>query len=65
MCSNNKNRGGLPETTTNAVILKNLNSTNLFKAIEDLIQIQIKEKITKVINSKFLLNSHAYIRPYR
>ena len=31
------NRGGLPETITNGVILRNLNSTSLFKSIEKLI----------------------------
>ncbi len=31
------NRGGLPETVTNAIILRNLNVKNLFKAIEKLI----------------------------
>ncbi len=31
------NRGGLPETVSNAIILRKLNSKNLFKAIEKLI----------------------------
>ena len=31
------NRGGLPETVTNAIILKKLDSTNLFKEVESLI----------------------------
>ncbi len=32
------NRGGLPETITNGVILRNLNSENLYHAIENLIK---------------------------
>ena len=31
------NRGGLPETSKNAIILKNLTSEDLFKTIENLI----------------------------
>ena len=37
------NRGGLPETITNGVILKQLNVKNVTKEIENLIQIKNKE----------------------
>ena len=36
------NRGGLPETITNGIILRNLNSTSLFKEIEKLIKNKTK-----------------------
>ena len=39
------NRGGLPETITNGVILKNLNHQNLHKEINNLIKSGIKIKI--------------------
>ena len=32
------NRGGLPETITNGVIIRNLNSNNLYKSMDDLIK---------------------------
>ena len=55
------NRGGLPETTTNAVILKNLNSTNLFKAIEDLIlNTNKRKKLQKLSIQNFYL-THKHI----
>ena len=38
------NRGGLPETITNGVIIRNLNSNNLYKSIEDLIKNKKKLK---------------------
>ena len=40
-------RGGLPETTPNAVILKNLDIKSLFDAIDTLIKIRRVIKITK------------------
>ena len=38
------NRGGLPETVTNALILKELNQKTLFNAIEKLIKINFYRK---------------------
>tara|TARA_B100000963_G_C22618405_1_gene668606 strand:+ start:30 stop:2156 length:2127 start_codon:yes stop_codon:yes gene_type:complete len=55
------NRGGLPETTTNAVILKNLNSTNLFKAIEDLIVNTSKRKKLQKLSIQNFYLTHKHI----
>ena len=41
------NRGGLIETTSNPIILKKLNSNELFKLIENLINNRKKEFIFK------------------
>ena len=41
------NRGGLPETVTNAVILENLSIKNLYKAIDKLITDSKKRKNLK------------------
>ena len=41
------NRGGLPETITNGIIVRELNSKNIYKAIEDLIIKKKSEKIYK------------------
>jgi glycosyltransferase involved in cell wall biosynthesis len=54
-------RGGLPETSKDAIILKSLDVTNLFKTIENLIKNQEKLlKIQKKIFSSFILN-HDYV----
>ena len=37
------NRGGLPETITNGIIVRNLNSKSIFNAIDNL----IKKKLQK------------------
>ena len=47
------NRGGLPETVTNAIILKNLNEKNLFKSIEKLIK---KKKLRRELQYKSIKN---------
>ncbi len=54
-------RGGLPETSIDAIILKSLDIRNLFKNIEDLIKDKKKLlKIQKKIYSSFFLN-HEYV----
>ncbi len=47
------NRGGLPETITNGIILRNLNSQNLFEALEKLIK---NKRILKDLQNKSLKN---------
>jgi len=47
------NRGGLPETITNGLILRNLNSANLFNSIEKLI---LNTKYLKFLQKKSLTN---------
>ena len=55
------NKGGLPETSKNAVILKSLDIKNLFITIEKLINNEKKLlKIQKKIHSNFYLN-HEYV----
>ena len=55
------NKGGLPETSKNAVILKSLDVKNLFITIEKLINNEKKLlKIQKKIHSNFYLN-HEYV----
>ena len=52
------NRGGLPETITNGLILKNLNVKSLYKNIDYLIKNKNKGiKLSKKIYKKFLFNS--------
>tara|TARA_B100000780_G_scaffold35408_1_gene22070 strand:+ start:2143 stop:4266 length:2124 start_codon:yes stop_codon:yes gene_type:complete len=54
-------RGGLPETTAYAVILKNLNSNSLFEAIDNLIKNKSKLlDLQKKIYSNFTF-THSYI----
>jgi glycosyltransferase involved in cell wall biosynthesis len=57
------NRGGLPETITNGVILRKLNSINLYNAISrlienknDLIDLQTKSKYNFFLTNKFISN---------
>ena len=55
------NKGGLPETSKDAIILKSLDSTNLFKTIEYLIKNRKKLlRIQKKIYSSFFLD-HKYV----
>ncbi len=49
------NRGGLPETITNGVILRNLDSRSLFKAIESLI---LKKDKLKFLQNESYKNFH-------
>jgi len=50
------NKGGLPETVTNAIILKNLNQKSLFKSIEKLIRNNFYRKLLqkKSLNNFYL-----------
>ena len=50
------NRGGLPETITNGIIVRNLNVNNLYKSIDDLIKNKIKrEKLQRLSMKNFYL----------
>ena len=55
------NRGGLPETSKNAIILKNLNSTNLYKTIEKLILNKKLLKKSQKLNYKNFTFDHKFI----
>ena len=55
------NRGGLPETTKNAIILKSLNINDLYKNIEELILNQKKLKKFQNLNYKNFKFDHKYI----
>ena len=46
------NRGGLPETITNGVIIRNLNVQNLYKSINDLIKNKKKRKDLQIRSLK-------------
>ena len=55
------NRGGLPETITNGVILKKLNSNELFKSIENLILDKKKLKKLQIqsLNNFYLTDNYS------
>jgi len=55
------NRGGLPETSNNAIILKNLSTNELFNKIEDLVNDKKKLKIVQKLNYKSFKFDHTYI----
>ena len=46
------NRGGLPETITNGVIVRNLNALNLYKSIDDLINDKKKRETLQRLSLK-------------
>ena len=55
------NRGGLPETTTNSLILKDLNNQTLYKAIDGLItNHKNRSRLQKLSNKNFYL-THRYV----
>ena len=55
------NRGGLPETVTNSIILDNLDVTSLYKKISLLIEKPtIRKKLQKLSNKNFFL-THKYV----
>ncbi|MDA7573584.1 glycosyltransferase, partial [Candidatus Pelagibacter sp.] len=54
-------RGGLPETTANAVVLKNLNSKSLFDAIDNLIRNKKKLLNLQKMNYSNFIFTHKYI----
>ncbi len=55
------NRGGLPETITNGVILKKLNYIDIYKEIEDLILNTKKRKDLQSLSLKNFFLSHKYV----
>ena len=55
------NRGGLPETITNGVILKNLNHINLYKEINNLIKDKSKRTNLQKLSLKNFYLTHSYI----
>ena len=63
------NRGGLPETITNAVILNTLNKANLYQSIENLIKnIKFRKELQKLSVENFNLthnNASKEIDSYR
>ena len=63
------NRGGLPETITNAVILNTLNKTNLYHSIENLIKnVKFRKELQKLSVENFNLthnNASKEIDSYR
>ena len=54
-------KGGLPETTPNAIILKELNVTSLFETIDSLIENEKKLIKLQKLNYKNFKFSHTYI----
>ncbi len=55
------NRGGLPETITNGVILKKLNHLDLYKEIENLIKNNKKRSKLQNLSLKNFYLSHTYV----
>ena len=55
------NRGGLPETITNGVILKRLNVTNIIKEIENLIKNKKKMRELQKLSLKNFFLTHKYV----
>ncbi len=55
------NKGGLPETSKNAIILKTLSSKNLYRVIDDLIKNKNKLLNLQKINYKNFIFTHQYI----
>ena len=55
------NKGGLPETVTNAEILKKNDSTELYKRIDDLIKNVEKRKKLQILSIKNFIFTHKYI----
>jgi glycosyltransferase involved in cell wall biosynthesis len=55
------NRGGLPETITNGIIIRNLTYQNIYKAIDDLIVNNVKRKKLQKLSLKnfFLTDQYA------
>ena len=55
------NKGGLPETITNGVILKNLSVKNLYKEIENLIKKNTLRKSIQKLSIKNFYLTHKYV----
>ena len=54
-------RGGLPETTNHGIVLKNLNSTSLFKKLELIVNDDILRKKIQIKTYKDFKYTHQYI----
>ena len=55
------NRGGLPETLTNGIILKNLNVKEVFKRIEELIINKNKRELLQKLSYKNFYLTHKFV----
>ena len=55
------NRGGLPETITNGVILKKLDFENIYREIESLILNTKKRKELQILSLKNFFLTHKYV----
>ena len=55
------NRGGLPETITDGVILKNLNVSSIFNEVENLIKNHKKRKILQKLSLKNFYLTHKFV----
>ena len=55
------NRGGLPETITNGIILKNLSSKNLFNEIDNLIINNTKRKVIQKLSNQNFYLTHKFV----
>ncbi len=58
------NRGGLPETVTNAVILDNLSVRNLYKSLESLIINSKERKSLQKLSYKNFYLTHKYVSSF-
>ncbi len=58
------NRGGLPETVTNAVILDDLSVSNLYKSLNKLIQNSKARKNLQKLSYKNFYLTHKYVSAY-
>ena len=55
------NRGGVPETTSESIVLKKLNADEIFKTVEHLIKNPKKLKMYQKANHKKFIFDHKYI----
>jgi len=55
------NRGGLPETITNGIIIKHLNELNIYNSIKKLIENQKYRKILQKLSIKNFMHTHENI----
>ena len=55
------NRGGLPETITNAVILKDLNVETLYKSIDNLITNKQRRSLLQKLSIKNFYLTHEFV----
>jgi glycosyltransferase involved in cell wall biosynthesis len=55
------NRGGLPETITNGIIIKHLNELNIYNSIKKLIENQKYRKVLQKLSIKNFMHTHENI----